>query len=282
MESVSILDETIFLIYDLPTWVFGLLSLVSFAMAACGGLALTRGYIRKHIQLGTDTNDTVNAYFAGIGVFYGLLLGLIAVATWQSYDDSSGLIAKEAAKVGVLYRMSSSYPQPYKGILQTHLLNYATSVVENDWPAQQRGRILTSGTAILTKFQKTLMSIEPVPGTQTILHAETLRCFNNLIEARRLRLDAVTGGLPGVLWSVMLIGGLLSIFVTYFFHVESYKLHQILTGTLGMFIGMMVFLTAVVDNPYRGEVSVTPESYVLIIKDTMAGDSPPVYDNPPP
>lgn len=267
-------------IYDLPTWLFGVLTVSVFAMASCGGLVLMRAWIRKHLRLSNDTNDAVNAYFAGVGIFYGLLLGLVAVATWQNFDAASSLISKEAATVGALYRNVSSYPEPFKGQLQGHLQNHATYVIDKDWLAQQHGRVLTGGTLILSEFQRTLMSFEPAPGGQTILHAETLRAFNNLIEARRLRLDAVTAGLPSVLWSVVLIGAVLSVFVTYFFHIEDQKLHLILTGTLGIFIGLMVFLTAAVDNPFRGQVGVSSDSYRLIreglmdLKPSLDRDSP--------
>jgi hypothetical protein len=69
-------------IYNLPTWLFGVLTIAVFAIASCGGLVLMRGWIRNHLRLSNDTNEAVNGYFAGVGVIYGLLLGLVAVATW--------------------------------------------------------------------------------------------------------------------------------------------------------------------------------------------------------
>lgn len=267
-------------IYNLPTWLFGVLTIAVFAIASCGGLVLMRGWIRNHLRLSNDTNEAVNGYFAGVGVIYGLLLGLVAVATWQNYDAASNLISKEAATVGALYRDISSYPEPIKSELQNHLQNHATYVIDKDWPAQQQGRVLTGGTLILSEFQNALMSFEPAPGGQTILYAETLRAFNNLIEARRLRLNAITTGLPSVLWGVVLIGAVLSVFVTYFFHIEDQKLHLILTGALGIFIGLMVFLTAAVDNPFRGQVGVSSDSYQLIREGLMDLKPSPGLDNP--
>lgn len=251
-------------IYDLPIWLWGLLTVGLFAMASCAGLVFMRVWIRKYLRLSVDLNEAVNGYFSGIGVIYGLLLGLVAVATWQNFDAAASLISKEAATIGALYRDISDYPDPLRSELQRHLRNHVTYVIEKDWPAQEQGRILTGGTLILSEFQRALTSFEPTPGGQTILHAETLRAFNIMVEARRLRLDAVTSGLPSVMWYVVLIGAVLSIFVTYFYDIEDQKLHLILTGTLGTFIGLMVFLTATLDNPFRGQVSVSPDSYQLI------------------
>lgn len=256
-------------IYDLPDWLFGMLTVVLFTLFACGGLALMRPWIRKHLRLSDDSNEVVNAYFAGVGVLYGLLLGLVAVATWQNFDAASALISKEAAALGALYRDVGSYPEPLKGQLQQELKDYVAHVIEQDWPAQQQGRMLNGGTLLLGQIQRTLLAYQPASSGQAVLHAEAFRTFNHLIEARRERIDAVDGGLPAVLWSVVLIGAVLSIVVTYFFHVGDQKLHLILTGILGIFIGLMVFLTAAVDHPFRGQVSVSPDSYRLILENLM-------------
>jgi hypothetical protein len=38
---------------------------------------------------------------------------------------------------------------------------------------------------------------------QKLLHGETLGAYNQLIQARRLRLDAVGTGVPAVMWAVI-------------------------------------------------------------------------------
>lgn len=267
-------------LYDLPTWLWGLLTIVFFAMASCAGLVLMRVWIRKHLRLSSDINEAINGYFSGVGVIYGLLLGLVAVATWHNFDTASSLISKEAATVASLYRDVSNYPEPLKGELLSHLQNHITYIIDKDWPAQQKGRVLTGGTLILFEFQRALLSFEPSPGSKTILHAETLRAFDNMVEARRLRLDAVTSGLPSILWYVVLIGAVLSIFVTYFYHIGDQKLHLILTGTFSTFIGLMVFLTAAMDNPFRGQVAVSSNSYELIRENLMDLKPSPDRDSP--
>lgn len=256
-------------IYDLPTWLFGVLTVALFTTGSCGGLLLTRRWIREHLRISDDTNEAVNAYFAGVGVFYGLLLGLVAVATWQNFDNASALISKEAAALGALYRDVSSYPDPAAPQLQQALRDYAVQVIEKDWPAQQQGRLLGDGTRKLDDFQRRLAAFQPADHGQIVLHTEAFRAFNHLIDARRQRIDAVGGSLPPVLWSVVLIGAVLSIVTSYFFHIRDRGLHLILTGVLGLFIGLMVFLTAAVDNPFRGAVSVSPDAYRLILDDLI-------------
>lgn len=256
-------------IYDIPTWAFGLLTVGTFVVLACAGLILFRATLRHRFRLSDDTNEAVNTYFSGVGVFYGLLLGLVAVATWQNYEDVSGLVSKEAAALGALYRDVSSYPEPYRGTLQGELRAYATFVIAEDWPAQRRGQLLIGGTLLIDKVQQALLAFQPSDQGQAVLHAEAFRAFNHLVEARRMRVDAVGTGLPAVLWTVVLIGAGLSVFVTFFLYIPDVRLHLAMTGTLAMFIGLMVFMTAVVDNPFRGEVGVSSDTYRLILDGMM-------------
>jgi len=48
-------------------------------------------------------------------VFYGLLAGLVAVATYQNYSDVERTVSREGASLAAMYRDISSYPQPIRG-----------------------------------------------------------------------------------------------------------------------------------------------------------------------
>ena len=69
----------------------------------------------------------VSYYLGAFGVFYGLTIGLIAVATWQNYADLDGLVNRRPAALRVLDRGVSWYPEPARGELHRRLLAYAPS-----------------------------------------------------------------------------------------------------------------------------------------------------------
>src|SRR5262249_37635432 len=101
---------------------------------------------------------------------------------------------------------------------------------------------------------------------------------------RRLRLQAVGTGLPASLWSVVLIGAFLNIALTYLFWVENRPLHALLVGILATFVGLLIFLTAAMDNPFRGEFSVSPDVFQEIFDNVMkpAGSTSGLRLNPAP
>ena len=160
-------------------------------------------------------------FFAGIGVFYGLALGLIAVATWENYTEIDGVVSTEAAAVASFYRDLDGYPQPLRGQLETMMRDYTRMVIEQEWPAHKRGLALEDGDAILDRLENVLMSFEPTKEREKICHAEVLRSWDTLVEQRRLRLQAVSTGLPAALWAVVLIGALINGILTYLFWVEN-------------------------------------------------------------
>ena len=81
----------------------------------------------------------------------------------------------------------------------------------------------------------------------------------------RLGVQAVPTGLPAALWSVVLIGALLNIGLTYLFWVENLASTRSWSAIMAIFIALLVFLTAAMDNPFRGEFSVSSDAYQEVL-----------------
>ncbi len=245
-------------VYDLSNFVFGLLTVICFVGFGVAGLFATRSWIRR-LHSDRSYNDIVGFYLAAVTVFYGITLGLLAVGTWTTYSEVETKVDNEATAVGVIYRDLESYPQPTRGALQDDLREYTRQVIDVSWPLQQRGIVPTGASAILSKFQKHLLEFEPATEGQRIVQAEVYQQFNRLVVARRARLDKVTEGLSGPLWSLVLLGAVISVALTWFFDIQSFTMHFWMTVLLTALLGLMIFLVAAMDNPFRGKISVGPD-----------------------
>ena len=146
---------------------------------------------------------------------------------------------------------------------------YTVAVIEQVWPAQKEGRIVNVGTPILDDLQGHLYTFEPSSPSQVALHGETLRAYNNLLEARRLRVDAVESGLSSVMWVVIWIGAGISIGVAYFFKIEDLKFHIILVSMMSGFLGIVLFMIVINDRPFFGSSSISSDPYKLIVNRVM-------------
>ena len=257
-------------IYDLPNWQLGIATVVVFVVLSLLGLVVSRPLVRRLLDASPVHNDIVSFVFAGIGVFYGLAMGLIAVATWEDFTDVDGLVGKEAAAIAGLYRDLDGYPQPLRGQFEAMLQDYTRHVIQKDWPAHRRGNVEEEGSEVLDVFEDKIMAFEPSNEREKIVHSDVLHSLDTVVELRRLRLQSVSTGLPASLWSVVLIGAALNIALTYLFWVENRWLHAVLVATLATFIGLLIFLTAAMDNPFRGEFSVSPDAYQMVLDNVMS------------
>jgi hypothetical protein len=204
-----------------------------------------------------------------IMVFYGLAVALIAVSVFQTYSDVSKIISGEASALNALYRDVSSYPEPIRLDLQRELGEYTDQVIHGAWPLQRRGKIPTAGIEHMNRFQAVLDKFEPATEGQKILHGETLRAYNLLIQARRLRLDAASTGLPAVMWAVIVAGAFISLSASFFFKVEDVRLHGILVTLLATFMGLVIFMIFALDRPFRGDLGLGSDPYELIYDQLM-------------
>jgi hypothetical protein len=260
---------SLYWVYDLPNWLFGLLTIATFVAFGIVGLFPTRKWVRRQHRVDHSHNDIVGYYLAAITVFYGITLGLVAVGTWTTYSDVETIVDREAEVLSSLYRDVDSYPEPLRGTLEDDLRTYTRYVIDTSWPQQREG-IVPSGSAVhIKQFQQHLLTFQPATPAQQVLHAETYRQFNDLVECRRARLNAVTTGLPGSLWSLVILGAVISILVTLFFDTPSFSMHFWMTVLLSGLLGLMIFLVGTLDNPFRGKVSVGPGPLEVVYAQTM-------------
>jgi hypothetical protein len=254
--------------WRLPIWVIGVVIVGGFVAIAVVGLLIYRRVTHGRLNLPEDMNNDVIFFASAIGVFYSLTVGLIAVGVWSNYAEVQNIISSEAAALAALYRDVSGYPEPIRSELQQGMRDYTEFVIDEAWPAQYQGRILDGGTRLLDTFQVRLFTHEPQTAGQEALHAETLRQYNELITLRRRRVDAVIGGLPGVMWAIVLVGAVLTITVTYLLKIQV-GVHLVLTAFLAAFIGLVVFTVAGLDKPLSGPLAISPDSYRLVLERLM-------------
>jgi len=256
-------------LFDLPLIVSGPGIILALCLFAVAGLAWVRRRVLPRLRVRVEDSEFTGTMVQSVMVFYGLALALIAVSVWQTYSDAAKIVSQEATALAALYRDVSSYPEPPRSGLQDDLRNYVEYVIREAWPLQQRGQVPAGGVERMNRFQGVLIGFEPATEGQKLLHAETLRGYNQMVLARRLRLDAVSTGLPAVLWLVIFSGAIISLSASFFFKVEDVRLHGILVVLLAAFIGLVIFMTLALDRPFRGDLGLRSDPYQLIYDQLM-------------
>src|ERR1700741_537841 len=256
-------------LFDLPLLMVGIAIIVTLCLFAAVGLMLVRRLLLPRLTVHSADSDFTGAMLQSVMVFYGLAVALIAVSVWQTYSAVSKVVSGEATAVATLYRDASGYPDSVRPTLQTELRDYTRQIIYEAWPAQRRQEVPQAGVSLMDNFQTTLFSFAPTTESQKLLHAETLRAYNHVIQARRLRLDAVNTGLPGVMWAVIVLGAVIGLSASFFFRVQDVRLHLIEVLLLAIFIGLIIFMILALDRPFRGDLGIPPDSYQLIYDQLM-------------
>jgi hypothetical protein len=229
-----------------------------------------RRWILPRLRITTEDSEFSGTMVQAVMVFYGLMVALVAVSVWQTYAEVSGLVSREATEIAVLFRDVSGYPEPVRTVLRDELRGYVEYVIHEAWPLQRQGEVPPGWGRWMNRFQAALMVFEPETEGQSILHAEALRAYNQMVEARRLRLDSVRIGLPGVLWVVIVLGAAISLTASFFFQVDDVRLHSILVVLLSMFVALILFFVLAMDRPFRGDLGIGPKSYQLVYDQLMS------------
>jgi len=255
--------EAWYWLYDVPPARLALAFIAAFIGFYWIGSLLVRPILRLFVRNAPGANDIVGYVLSCFCVFYGLLLGLIAVTAYQNVADAGNNVTQEAAALSALYEDVSKYPEPFSQNLRWLLRDYTRYVIRYAWPLQRQGIVPAEGTIRAEAFQDQLLAFQPQTPAQEILHAEALRQFNKFLEHRRMRLFSVNSTLPTSMWFVMILGALLNIVLCWLFDMRFFT-QLVLGGILSAYLGAMMHLIFDMNQPFRGDVSISPAAFEAI------------------
>ena len=250
-----------------PLWLSGSITLITFNAVALLGLAGARkaGYALEFYQ--RVDNETIGWIFSAILVIYAIAIGLIAIATWENSVSAATAASHEASQIPVIYRSIPGLPEPVRDDIKRVLVKYTVSIIYEGWPAQACGEVTEAGIELLAELGRLISTFEPANSGQAVVQGALLRAFANLVEHRRLRVEASAYAVPGSLWVVVLLGATLSISSSYVFNIHSFAVHALMTALLTSMIALLVFFIAATDHPYRGSNAIKPVAYEIVLHD---------------
>jgi Protein of unknown function (DUF4239) len=257
-----------FWIYDYPTWEMALLFTLGMAAFAVIGVLLFRRVCGAWLHRDDKVNDMVGFAMSSFSMLYGLLLGLLAVAAYQGFADTSSLTDRESTILATLHGATATLPDPLGNDLQAELRRYTRNVIDVSWPEQRRGIVPTEAGHILEIYLGKLHGFEPQTMREQNVQSEALSLANELVQIRRTRLLSVDGGIPEILWWVVLAGAAINILLVWMLDMARHS-HIILSAMVGGFLGLVIFLVAAMDYPFRGAVSVGPDSFEFVYETVM-------------
>lgn len=235
------------------------------------GIIFFKPFLRRWLRRQAGSNDLVNYASAGFSLFYGLLLGLLAVAAFNNVASVEASVDREAAGIAALYRLMAAYPEPERSQVQYLLRDYTQYVIHKDWPAHHQRKIWNGGALRLQVITQKLIGFEPANHSENLLQDQSIKVLDQIDTARQQRLTGVNTQINGVLWYVVIIGAFLNIILIWLLDMR-FTLHMILGGLISFFLGVVIFLIAAMDRPLQGAVSVRPDAFQRTFDQAMQWD----------
>jgi Protein of unknown function (DUF4239) len=248
-------------IYSNPTWLWGTVLVALSTAVACCGLLIFHHLV--HVEVRKAHNDLAGFTIAVIGVLYAVLLAFIAIATWESFSKASDIVESESDYAGGIYFDTRGLPQAKGQPIRNAISRYVSAVINEEWPTQRAGKTPDQGWTPLRDLNTAIATIQPQNLGEAMIQAELLNSWNQLYQTRSSRLSAVPGHVPGVVWWIVFLGAAITTGYTYYFGYQNFAMHMAMTGTLAATLALVVVLILDLDRPFRGEISVTPEPFIM-------------------
>jgi hypothetical protein len=243
--------------------VIGLFLICLAILLAVGGLMLVQRLVPIRQRL--RHNDVAGFIYAVLGVAYAVLLGLMVVAVWEQWNTASGVADQEAGEVAEIFWLAHRLPDPEGRHLQELSRSYAQTVVDEEWPLMEQGKISPKAWTILDEIRDSIQRMNPATDAQQVLYERGMQDVHDLAAARRDRLLEAEEGLPTILWVVLIVGGVNVVGFTYLFGLESTSVHMLMVASLTLIIALVLFTVAALDYPFKGDIHIGPEAFEQVL-----------------
>src|SRR5215217_3843483 len=251
------------------TIVYGVLVVGGTCLLALAGLELVQRLVPATSR--QPHNDVAGFIYAALGVIYAVLL---VIAVWEQYQAASETVELEANAVAEIFWLGNRLPEPEGSHIQELARSYAEEVAHKEWPLMEQGQapLMTqveetpAGWTLIDDIRANLQEFQPRTAADEQLYAEGLDQIQRLADARRMRLVAAEEGIPGVLWAVLIFGGIATVGFTYLFGLENTWAHRVMVVILAGVIGLVLFTIGAMEHPFSGGARIGTEAFDLILE----------------
>jgi hypothetical protein len=212
-------------------------------------------------------NELIGWQLTVLGTTYAVILGFMLYTVWSDYGAATANATQEASQVVKLHRLAAGLPEPQQTEMRSLAVAYADAVLNREWPQMAQGKVPTESGELSRRMWHTLTSVKGASYSETNSVDHSLYELSTLMACRQTRQLQVTSRLPGILWSVLWIGGALTLFSACMFAQESLLMHGIHVLALSLLIALVLVAIGDIDRPYTGAVRVDSTAFTRALID---------------
>ncbi len=244
---------------SIDTYAAGTCLIVASAVIAVLGLiAVRRTYNVRNLA---TIHEVSGQFLSIVGTLYAVLLGLIVVEAMSRFQQASTLVGDESNDLAEVIYLAGGMPSAQKTAIYERATAYAHLVIDQEWPLMARGRPLLEARQAVLDLMQIVRDWEPATEREKAIYAEALPTVSDLWNTRRQRIIASQHGIPALEWCAVILGGIITVGLTYLFVLDNLRLQIALTAMVALLIALNIFLLLMFGYPFSGDLCVSPDSF---------------------
>jgi hypothetical protein len=235
------------------------LSLICLFFLHTGTLLLRRYLPAKYCP---KFNDIHGHIFGVIGIIYAVLVGAIAVGSWEKFKHAEELVYKEAMSSLNIYRLADGLEPSKAQEMKIIIRSYVHSVVQKEWDAMKIGKPPELKEPSLIALTNLLTTIHPKNKTQEIFLTFLVEENIKLREIRGARIFISESSLNPVILQFTFLSSFLIILASIFFGTEhSFLSNFIVVSVLSIVTGLVLTIIVRFDHPFQGDIITSADPF---------------------
>jgi hypothetical protein len=113
----------------------------------------------------------------------------------------------------------------------------------------------------LRALNAALLALNPSSPKEQVLFQHAIELLTLITDSRNERLESANGSVPGVLWFVLLVGGMVTLGYPAFFASSNLDAQILMTGSLAALLALTLFLGLAFDFPFTGDPHISKEPF---------------------
>jgi len=252
---------------NLPNFVIALLFGLAGAVLAAAAPFFRERLLR--IQVSRNNSEAVRLALDLVIYLTGLVLAFSFNRAQGDQRSVETQVATEAHNLAQMDRLLVRYGDPGNGSIRLSLRDYADSIVRDEWPELQEGRSSQRTASLFRPISRGILAIVPTDERQSLIYAEMLKKADEIAADRKARVVAATQlKLPSVFW--LIITFLVVILLGLATFTEATLGRAIALSGLGSGLALLVALVFIFDEPFRGEICVSPKPIIDTVAEMQA------------
>lgn len=207
-------------------------------------------------------NDIIGWQISILGTVYAVMIGFMLYAVWANFQTAETNVDNEANALVNLFRTADGLPAAQRDAIHIAAANYGNAVLNQEWPTMSQDLEPREGRPFIMQLWSITTTTPTQNYSQMVSLHQAMSELSDLTKHRRIRILESRTGMPTILWTVLVIGGMITIAACCLIGSENVALHYTLILALSLLISLALVAIADIDRSFQGGVHVSSYAFV--------------------